>query len=51
MILGGDIEFLLDGYSAVMWIFYGLTFAALLIMRITHSSVKRPYKVIFTHVL
>ena len=41
----GDISKLLDGYSAVAFVFYGLVFAGLLIMRVTHREAPRPFKV------
>ena len=41
----GNIEDLLDGSSAALWVFYGLTIIGLLIMRVTHRMEERPYKV------
>ncbi len=44
-IMMGDIEDLIDGMSAALWVFYCLTFAAVLVMRVTHRKEPRPYKV------
>ena len=45
MVIPSDIEQLINSFNAAAWIFYGLCFASLLIMRITHRRDKRPYKV------
>ena len=44
----GSIDVLIDGFSVLMWIFYGLVFAALLVLRVTRPKDKRPYKVYST---
>ena len=41
----GDIENLIDAFSAATWVFYGLSFLGLIIMRFTHKKKRRPYKV------
>lgn len=41
----GSIEDLIDGMSAAIWVFYALTFAAVLVMRVTHHKDPRPYRV------
>ncbi|KAL5466759.1 hypothetical protein EMCRGX_G030908 [Ephydatia muelleri] len=45
MCLVGDIGGLIDSFNASIWLFYGLTFLALLIMRVTHREARRHYKV------
>jgi amino acid transporter len=45
-ILIGNISHLINGISSVLWVFYGLSFAGLLIMRITKRHERRPFKVI-----
>ena len=44
-IMIGDIDELVNGISAGVWLFYGLTIAGLLIMRVTHKDEPRPYRV------
>ena len=51
MLMPGDIGQLINSFSAAAWIFYGLCFASLLIMRITHRRDERPYKVCFIHIV
>ncbi len=41
----GDISVLLDGYSAVAFVFYGIVFAAVLVMRVTDKKAPRPFRV------
>ena len=45
MIAAGDISSLIDFFSFVAWLFYGLTFTSLLILRYTMKDAPRPYKV------
>ena len=45
LVVTGNIDDLVDGASSATWVFYGLTIAALLIMRVTHKDEPRPYKV------
>ena len=45
MIAVGSIDQLIDAFSASAWVFYGLSFGALLIMRITHDDVPRSFEV------
>ena len=45
MIIPSNLNQLINSYSLAMWVFYGLAFAGLLIMRVTHRDVKRPFKV------
>ena len=45
MIIPSNLTQLVNSYSLAVWIFYGLVFAGLIIMRVTHRDVKRPYKV------
>ena len=44
-ILSGDLAQLVDSYSTGGWLYYGLVFGGLLIMRVTHRKIKRAYKV------
>ena len=44
-IMIGDIDELVDGVSAGVWLFYGITIAGLLVMRVTHKNETRPYRV------
>ncbi|XP_063699556.1 b(0,+)-type amino acid transporter 1-like [Culicoides brevitarsis] len=44
-ILSGDIETLIEVASFLIWVFYGLAFVALMIMRKTRPNDHRPYKV------
>ena len=48
-IMVGDIKFLIKAYISAIWVFYGLTFVSLLIMRVTHRKITRPYKVYCCH--
>jgi len=41
----GNLTQLVDSYSTGGWIYYGLVFGGLLIMRVTYRKVKRPFKV------
>lgn len=43
--LVGDILKLIDFASFLIWVFYGLSMVALIIMRRTKPDVKRPYRV------
>lgn len=45
MILGGDIESLIDFFSFTVWIFYGMSMLALLMLRRNEPNLARPYKV------
>jgi L-type amino acid transporter 9 len=45
-IVAGDIASLIDFASFLIWIFYGLAMAALLVMRKTKRDAVRPYKVL-----
>ena len=45
LILAGNVTQLINGFSALQWMFYFLTFIALLIMRFTKRKEKRPFKV------
>ena len=45
MVIPSNLSQLVNSYSLAVWIFYGLVFVGLLIMRVTHRDVKRPYKV------
>ena len=47
MIIPSKLNQLINSYSLAMWVLYGLVFAGLLIMRVTHRlrDVKRPFKV------
>ena len=44
-IMSGNLAQLVDSYSTGGWIFYGLVFGGLLIMRVTHRKAKRRFKV------
>ena len=44
-LLSGDISSLIEGQAATMWVFFLLCFVAILIMRVTHKEIKRPFKV------
>ena len=46
----GDIGELIDSFSAASYTFYLLSFIALLVLRITHPTVPRPFKVLHVHV-
>ena len=41
----GNIGELIDSFAAASYTFYLLAFIALLILRITHPSVPRPFRV------
>mgnify|MGYP005984634435 FL=1 len=45
-IVAGDIVQLIEFVSFLIWIFYGLAFVSLLVLRKTMKDVHRPYKVI-----
>lgn len=45
MLIPSNLGQLINSFNAAAWIFYGLCFASLLIMRITHRRDIRPYKV------
>ena len=45
LVVTGNIDDLVDGASSATWVFYGMTIAGLLIMRVTHKDEPRPYKV------
>ncbi|XP_013381450.1 b(0,+)-type amino acid transporter 1 isoform X2 [Lingula anatina] len=45
MIIPGDISALIDFFSFTAWLFYGATFAALLVLRFRQPDLPRPYKV------
>uniref|UniRef100_A0A8C5MIC8 b(0,+)-type amino acid transporter 1 n=1 Tax=Leptobrachium leishanense TaxID=445787 RepID=A0A8C5MIC8_9ANUR len=44
-IIPADINTLINYFSFAVWIFYGLTIAALVVMRFTKKDMKRPIKV------
>lgn len=44
-LLCGDIVTLIEFASFLVWMFYGISMAALLVMRYTKRDVKRPFKV------
>ena len=45
MVIPSDIESLIDFFNFTAWLFYGLTMAALILMRWTYKDTPRPYKV------
>ena len=45
MIFGGNIESLIDFFSFTVWIFYGMSMLALLVLRKSKPDIARPYKV------
>jgi amino acid transporter len=47
MIMGGNIESLIDFFSFTVWIFYGMSMLALLVLRKNKPDIARPYKVRF----
>lgn len=47
MIVIGTIDKLIEAFSATTWVFYGLGIGALLVMRITHKDVPRPFEVTY----
>lgn len=44
-LLCGDIVVLIEFASFLVWMFYGISMAALIVMRYTKRDVKRPFKV------
>uniref|UniRef100_A0A8C3UEM6 b(0,+)-type amino acid transporter 1 n=1 Tax=Catharus ustulatus TaxID=91951 RepID=A0A8C3UEM6_CATUS len=44
-IIPGDINSLINYFSFAVWIFYGLTVLALIVMRFTRKNLKRPIKI------
>jgi len=44
-LLCGDIVTLIEFASFLVWMFYGISMVALLVMRYTKRDVKRPFKV------
>lgn len=44
-LLSGNIIALIEFASFLVWMFYGISMAALLVMRFTKRDVKRPFKV------
>ena len=51
MILSGNIESLIDFFSFTVWIFYGMSMFALLLLRKSNPDLARPYKVNFCFVM
>ena len=45
MILGGDIDSLIDFFSFTVWIFYGMSMLAVVVLRKTSPNLARPYQV------
>ena len=45
MVLSGSIEGLIDFFSFTVWIFYGMSMVALLVLRYKEPQLPRPYKV------
>ena len=45
MVAVGNIDQLIDAFTASVWLFHGLAIGALLIMRITHQDVPRKFEV------
>ncbi|CAG5121847.1 unnamed protein product, partial [Candidula unifasciata] len=45
LIIPGDLSTLIDFFSFASWLFYGITTAALLVLRVTEPNTHRPYKV------
>jgi len=45
MVLSGDIEGLIDFFSFTVWIFYGMSMLALIVLRYKCPNMPRPYKV------
>jgi len=45
MVLSGDIEGLIDFFSFTVWIFYGMSMLALIVLRYKCPKMHRPYKV------
>ncbi|NXA35018.1 BAT1 protein, partial [Eudromia elegans] len=44
-IIPADIETLINYFSFAVWIFYGLTVLALIVMRFTRREIKRPIRI------
>ena len=44
-VFSGDVEALIGRFNAAQWVFIGLVFVGLLIMRVTYSHEKRLFKV------
>lgn len=44
-IIPGDIDTLINYFSFAVWIFYGLTVFALIVMRFTRKEFRRPIRV------
>ncbi|OWK50476.1 b(0,+)-type amino acid transporter 1 [Lonchura striata] len=44
-IIPGDIDSLINYFSFAVWIFYGLTVLALIVMRFTRKELRRPIKI------
>uniref|UniRef100_A0A1X7TBH0 Amino acid permease/ SLC12A domain-containing protein n=1 Tax=Amphimedon queenslandica TaxID=400682 RepID=A0A1X7TBH0_AMPQE len=44
LIVIGSIGHLIDGLTTLMWVFYGLVFVGLLVMRFTRRQETRPFK-------
>lgn len=44
-IIPGDINTLINYFSFAVWIFYGLTVLALIVMRFTRKEIKRPISI------
>ena len=45
MVLSGSIEGLIDFFSFTVWIFYGASMLALIVLRFREPKLHRPYKV------
>lgn len=45
MVMSGDIEGLIDFFSFTVWIFYGASMLALIVLRYKRPDLPRPYKV------
>uniref|UniRef100_A0A0L8GXF7 Cationic amino acid transporter C-terminal domain-containing protein n=1 Tax=Octopus bimaculoides TaxID=37653 RepID=A0A0L8GXF7_OCTBM len=45
MIIPGEISSLIDFFSFTAWLFYGLAFLSLIVMRFTKKNEPRPFKV------
>ena len=45
MVLSGSIEGLIDFFSFTVWIFYGASMLALIVLRYREPKLHRPYKV------
>ncbi|XP_008934685.1 PREDICTED: b(0,+)-type amino acid transporter 1-like [Merops nubicus] len=44
-IIPGDIDTLINYFSFAVWIFYGLTVLALIVMRFTRKELRRPIRI------